>query len=91
MGITKSEDAGVEGDLDEGDEPVPRFAAPDDNDDEEAEFSVLDGVDPVLDGLDWVLDGVDCVFDKVMLLDVVVAGDVIGGPLSTLLEAVDAG
>lgn len=98
VGITKSEGDGVEGDLDEGDEPVPSCATPVGNDDEEekldvwvAEFSVLDGVDSGLDGLDWVLDGVDCVLDKVMLLVVVVADDVIGAPLSILLGVIDAG
>lgn len=91
MGITKSEGGGVEGDLDEGDEPVPSCATPVGNDDEETEFSVLDGVDSRLDGLYWVLDGVDWVLDKVMLLVVVVGGDVVGAPLSILLGAIDAG
>lgn len=98
MGITKSEGGGVEGDLDEGGEPVPSCATPVGNDDKEekldvrvAEFSVLDGVDSGLDGLDRVLGGVDCVLDKVMLFVVVVADDVIGGPLSILLGDIDAG
>ncbi len=103
MGRTKSDGGGLEGDLDEGDEPVPRCATPIGNDDEEerldvrvAEFSVLDGVDSRLDGLDWVLDGVDSVLDGVvsvldgaMLLVVVVADDVIVAPLSILLGIID--
>lgn len=104
MGRTESDGGGVEGDLDEEDEPVPRCATPVGNDDEEekldvgvAEFSVLDGVDSRLDGLDWVLDGVDTVLDGVvsvldgvMLLVVLVADDVIGAPLSILLGVIEA-
>lgn len=98
MGITKSDDGGVESDLDEGDEPVPSCATPVGNDNVEekldvrvAELSVLDGMDSRLDGLDWVLDGVDSVLDEVMLLVIVVADEVIGAPLSILLGVIDAG
>lgn len=97
MGRAKSDGGGLEGNLDDGDEPVPRCATPagDDNEEEKpdvrvAEFSVLDGVGSRLDGLDRVLDGVVSVLDGVMLLLVIVADDVIGGLLSILLGVIDA-